>query len=67
MAANGKRPRQPTGTAHAEYTVQGQRGDGVGLESNIYTLHIGGLTAAPRAASAAIAALAATQGLVAVA
>jgi len=38
----------PAGAAHAEYTVQGQRGSRVGLESNIYVMHIGGL--APRMA-----------------
>jgi len=41
----------PAGAAHAEYTVQGQRGSRVGRESEIYTMHIGAL--GPRAASMA--------------
>lgn len=33
----------PPGTAHAEYTVQGQRGSRVGTVSEIYVMHIGAL------------------------
>lgn len=33
----------PAGTAHAEYTVQGQRGSRVGKVREIYVMHIGAL------------------------